>query len=90
MGLITSDYIPFKSTEHLFGRIKRRLKGFGIVGLIDENSFPEMVATILNLLGISVFEEKEVLLPIKNKESCMPKDFKFLHAAYKCQNTNLA
>ncbi len=88
MGLITSDYIPFKSAEHLFGRIKRRLKGFGIVGLIDENGFPEMVATVLNLLGISVFEEKEVLLPIKNKEACMPKDFKFLHAAYKCQNTN--
>lgn len=84
MGVISEDYINFKNSSFLFSRIKRRLKNLTVVGLIDENNFPEYVADILNMLGIAVFKEEEAILTVKNKKACLPDDFKLLYAAYKC------
>lgn len=87
MGVITGDIINFKSTDHLFSRIKRRLKKFTTVNLIDENNFPELTAHVLETLGISAYKEEEVLIKIKDRKACLPNNFKELHAAYLCQDT---
>lgn len=84
MGVISEDYIKFKNTSQLFSKIKRRLKNYDIVGLIDENNFPEYVSEVLKELGVSALKEEEVILRIKNRKACLPKDFEQLYAAYKC------
>lgn len=88
MGVITEEFLNFKNASPLFSKIKRKLKSFGAVGLIDENNFPEYVSDVLNILGVSSFKESEAILKVKDKKVCLPKDFKELYAAYKCTDNN--
>lgn len=84
MSSFSEDVLSFKDSSLLFSRIKRRLKSFGILGLLDDNNFPEYVSNILEMLGISVYKEEDAIIKIENRSACLPKDFKQLYAAYKC------
>lgn len=88
MGLISaSNSNNFKSIEYIYSNIKRDLKLFNIAGLIDEDEFPRWVTDVLKEIGISVFKESDAFLTVKNKKACLPKDFMYLYAAYKCNKS---
>lgn len=89
MGLITgSNTNSFKSVEYIYSNIKRDLKAFSVANLIDEDEFPRWTTDVLKALGVSVFKETDAFLTIKNKKACLPKDFMYLYAAYKCKKSS--
>lgn len=89
MGKITgSNFNRFKSAKYIYSKVKRQFKSFGSVNLLDENDLAEYAAEVLNLLGISVFIESEAVLKIEGKKAKLPKNFKYLHAAFLCTDTS--
>lgn len=86
MGKISGGNLgQFKSAEYIYAKIKRELKSFGSVNLIDDADFPLYTAEVLKRLGVSAYREEEALLFVKNGKATLPRDFKQLYAAYKCK-----
>lgn len=77
----------FKSSSILYSKVKRFLKSYGTVNLIDDGEFPVYVKEVLRSLGIGVYEEKEAVVKVKNFKAVLPKGFSVLYAAYKCTPT---
>lgn len=84
MGIITSGNIKFKSAEYLYSKIKREFKSFGAVNLLDDADFPTYTMNVLNRLGFSALKEEEAILTVRDGKAELPKDLKYIDAAYKC------
>ena len=85
MSLINpANTLSFKSTDSLFGRVRRKLKSYDAAGLIDEGDFYYWIKEIIEKLGVSVYEEHQVMLPICDFSTPLPDNFSYLYAAYKC------
>lgn len=80
-----TNNIQFKSSEIVFSKVRRFLKSFDFAGLIDEGEFPTYVKEVLNNLGIGVFKEQRAILTVKDGKACLPGNFKFYQAAFKCE-----
>jgi hypothetical protein len=85
MGVINpANNLQFKKNDALFARIRRRLRSFDSAGLLDEGDWYWYIKDTLDNLGVSVYEEKEAVVMVKNYRGPMPDDFSYLYAAYKC------
>lgn len=86
MGKITgASQNKFKSAEFLYAKIKRELRTFGSVNLIDDNDFPQYTADVLRMLGNSALKEQECMLILQYGKAPLPKDFTQLYAAYRAK-----
>jgi len=88
MGVITSQYVNFKSAEYVYSKIKREFKSFGAVNMLDDSDFPLYTAEVLKKLGVSVYKEEEGILHVRNGKTKLPTDFMYLYAAYKCHHNS--
>jgi len=79
-----ANNLQFKKNDALFARIRRRLRSFDNAGLLDEGDWYWYIKDMLDMIGMSVYEEKEAIVMVKNYKGPMPDDFSFLYAAYKC------
>lgn len=85
MGVISPDsYIDFKTTEELFGKVKRFLSSYDDASLLDDGEFDVYVKEVLRSLGIGVYRENDAILSVKNYKARLPESFSVLYAAYKC------
>lgn len=85
MGKITgSNPNTFKSVEYLYAKIKRQWASFDSVNMLDDSDFPTYTAEVLKKLGIGALKESAEVLHVKNSKAPLPKDFRQIHAAYKC------
>jgi len=76
--------LQFKSNDALFARVRRRLRSFDNAGLLDEGEWYWYIKDMLDMIGVSVYEEKEAIVMVKNYKGPLPDDFSYLYAAYKC------
>lgn len=76
--------LQFKSNDALFARVRRRLRSFDNAGLLDEGEWYWYIKDMLDMIGASVYEEKEAIIMVKNYKGPLPDDFSYLYAAYKC------
>jgi hypothetical protein len=89
MSLINpANNLEFKKNDALFARIRRRLRSFDNAGLLDEGDWYWYIKDMLDMIGVSVYEEKEAMVMIKNYRGPMPEDFSYLYSAYKCTPTD--
>lgn len=79
-----ANNLQFKNNDALFARIRRRLRSFNNAGLLDEGDWYWYIKELLDKLGVSVYEEKEAFVMVKNYKGPLPDDFSYLYAAYKC------
>lgn len=79
--------LEFKSTDSLFARIRKRLKSFDAVGILDEGDWYYHIKELVDKLGVSVYDEHEAVLFVKNYKAPLPDNFTHLYAAYKCSHT---
>lgn len=87
MGVISAtDNKQFISAKFLYSKIKRRLKSFVSVNLVDELNFAEYTMDILRTLGSSSAKELEVMLKIKDSVAKLPENYKQYHAFYKAND----
>lgn len=77
--------INFKSSEIIYSKVRRFLKSFDFAGLIDEGEFPTYTKEVLNRLGIGVYKEQRAVLTVTNGKACLPSNFKYYQAAFKCE-----
>lgn len=88
MGVINpGNMMEFKSTDSLFARIRRRLKSFDGVGMLDEGDWYYHVKEIMDRLGCGVYDELEAVIGVNNYKGPLPDGFTELYAAYKCTPT---
>lgn len=80
--------MKFKSTEPLFARIRENLSSYAALGLIDEGKFFFEVKWFINKLGISMYEEDEDVLNLKDFKAEMPCNFYLLESAWLCDKNN--
>jgi hypothetical protein len=81
--------LEFKSSESIFARIRKRLKSYDNVGVLDEGDWYYYIKEVLDKLGASVYNECEAVLTIDNFKACLPEDFSYLYAAYKCTSNGI-
>lgn len=79
-----ANNLQFKSNDAMFARIRKRLRSFDNAGLLDEGDWYWYIKELLNDLGVSVYEEKEAIVMVKNYKGPLPDNFSYLYAAYKC------
>lgn len=79
-----ANNLQFKNNDALFARIRRRLRSFNNAGLLDEGDWYWYIKELLDKLGVSVYEEREAVVMVKNYKGPLPDDFSYLYAAYKC------
>lgn len=83
MGFTLSEN-KFKSAEYIFSKVKRELKSLGAVNQIDDADFALYTAEVLKELGCGTHKEADAVLTVVDGKASLPKDFKYLYAAYKC------
>jgi hypothetical protein len=76
--------LQFKSVDSLFARIRKRLKSYDNAGILDEGDWYWYIKEIVDRLGVSIYDEKEAIIIVKDFKGPMPDDFSYLYAAYKC------
>lgn len=76
--------LQFKTTDSLFGRIRKRLRSFNAAGIIDEGDWYYLIKDLLNQIGCAVYDEREAVIIIKDFKAPLPEDFMYMYAAYKC------
>lgn len=79
--------LGFKSTDSLFARVRKRLRSFDAAGIIDEGDWYFYIKETVDKLGVSVYEEKEAAIIVKNYKAPRPEDFSYLYAAYSCTSS---
>ena len=89
MGKISSSTTNFKSAEYIYSKIKREFKSFGGVNLLDDADFPLYTAEVLKSLDAGVYKEEDAFLFVRNGKACLPRDFGYMFAAYKCKGSGI-
>jgi hypothetical protein len=85
MSLINpGNNLQFKSTDAIFGRIRKRLKSFDAAGVIDEGDFYWYIKEVMERLGVAVYDELQAVVLVKDFKAPLPENFSYLYAAYKC------
>lgn len=85
MGIISgASANKFKSSVYIYSKVKRFLKSFDSVNLIDEGEFNTYTKEVLRRLGVGIYKEAKAVVPIKNFKAELPDDFTMLYSAYKC------
>lgn len=89
MGVIsTHNNVQFVDSKHLLARIKRELKTFDQVGILDANDFYEYVMDVLNSLSIGGYIEADAVLNVKDGKAKLPDNYKMLYSVNLCKLTN--
>lgn len=74
-------FVP--STE-LIARIEDQLSNYVQQGILDSGLFYEQIRFVLFKLGVSVFEEDEVILKLEDHKTLLPCGFYMLESAWLC------
>lgn len=83
MGVIDpNNMLTFQSTDRLFARVRKRLNSFDAAGILDEGDFYYYIKEVIEQLGVSVYEEHQVLLPVVHFRTPRPDNFSYIYAAY--------
>lgn len=83
MGVINpNNMLNFQSTDELFARVRKRLSSFDAAGVLDEGDFYHYIMEVNEKLGVSIYEECQVLLPVVSFNTPLPDNFGYLYAAY--------
>lgn len=86
MGVINpNNTTKFINTKNLFSKIKRDLRSFNSVGIIDEGDMYDYTVEILDSLGLGGLKEDHAILTLKNKQARLPDGFRNLYSAEKCE-----
>lgn len=89
MGVISQhDNIGFKSAKFIYSKVKRFLKSFDAVNIIDEGEFPTLTKEVLKSLGSGVYKESQAIIEICNGVGDLPCDFSYIWTAYKCTGSH--
>lgn len=84
MGKITLSTMSFKPAAIVYSKVKRRLNSYGMANTIDEGEFPVYAKDVLDKLGFGVLMESRAVVEVINNKACLPDNFKYLYAAFKC------
>jgi hypothetical protein len=84
-----ANTLEFVSTDSLFARVRKRLRSYDAVGILDEGDWYYYIKEVLDRLGVAVYQESEAVLFVKNFKAPLPENFSTLYAAYKCTPTVL-
>ncbi len=91
MGVInSSNMLTFKNTDQLFARVRKRLGSFDAAGHLDEGDFYYYVKEVIDMLGVSVYEEGQYLIGVNHHRAPLPDNFSYLYAAYSTSPVNLS
>ena len=82
-----TENINFEKSENLLARVKRELRSFNQMGIVDPNDFYEYTMDVLENLGMGVMIEKQAVLEVKNSKVVLPEGFKYLYSATKCKES---
>lgn len=86
MGVISAhNNVKYIDSSQLLSRIKRELKSFDQLGLIDGNDFYDYVMDVLKELHMGGYMEKQAILEIKDNKARLPDHFKYLYSANLCK-----
>jgi hypothetical protein len=89
MGVISGyNKNNFISAELIYSKVKRDLKSFTGVNLIDDGDFPEYTAKVLDFLGIGALKECETISETTDRKIKLPDNFVELFAAYNCDENS--
>lgn len=79
-----SENIKFINSDQLLARVKRELRTFNQMGIVDPNDFYEYAMDVLENLGMGVMLEKQGIIHVENNHFRIPNGFKYLYSANKC------
>jgi len=84
MKLQHLKYITF---SELMSSVSSDMERFADGGMIDNSKYIKVVRKINSDLGLTINQEKEVLLDVKNHKIQLPSDFEYLQLALLCEET---
>lgn len=91
MGVINSNnMLTFKPTDQLFARVRKRLNSFDAMGILDEGDFYYYIKAVIEMLGVAIYEEGQILVGVKHHRTPLPDNFAYLYAAYSTSPVNLS
>lgn len=91
MGNITAfNRNLFKSSKHLFSRVKELLESYDLVNKIDDGKFPQYIKDVLtDHLGIGVYRETQAVIAVNDYHAFLPEDYYIFYAAYRCSRHDI-